>query len=213
MRIEEQQLKAFLLDSELVEKEDKKKSESNLSRLKAYILGIPFVNLKGLKIDQDILKFIPEPIAKKHKIIAFKKTDQALEVAMLDPEDLETITFIKKTSNLKILPRLTDSESMNFVLSQYQKSLQAEFGDLVGKEDEAEFNENALHIQKEMLSNEEVFGENLEKSAEELPVVRIVDTLLRHAILEKASDIHIEPMEKDVLVRYRVDGILRDAMT
>lgn len=231
MRVEERQLKAFLLDSELIEKddlkkaekraqkfqrrledillEDKKISENNLSRLKAYILGIPFVSLKGLKIDQEVLKIVPEPIAKKHKIAAFKKVGQNLEVAMLDPEDLETITFIKKKSNLKILPRLTDPESMNFILSQYQKSLKTEFGEMM------DFKENVgedLKIEPS-LKYEAGGEEDLKKSAEDLPVVRIVDTLLRHAILEKASDIHIEPMEKDVIARYRIDGILHDAMT
>lgn len=231
MRVEERQLKTFLLDSELIEKEDLKKaekkaqkfqrrledvlledkkiSENNLSRLKAYILGIPFVSLKGSKIDQEVLKIVPEPIAKKHKIAAFKKVGQNLEVAMLNPEDLETITFIKKKSNLKILPRLTDPESMNFVLSQYQKSLKTEFGEMM------DFKENAgedLKIEPS-LEYEASGEEDLKKSAEDLPVVRIVDTLLRHAILEKASDIHIEPMEKDVIARYRIDGILHDAMT
>lgn len=234
MQIEEQQLRAFLEDSGLIEKDDLKKaekkaqklgkrledilledkniSESNLSRLKAYILGIPFVKLKGSKIDQDVLKIIPEPIAKKHKIIAFKKTDLNLEVAMLDPKDLETIEFIKKKSNLKIFPRLTDSESINFVLSQYQKSLKAEFGEFIDKKEEES---STLQIQSTPLDYEAVEAkeEDLKKSAEDLPVIRIVDTLLRHAILEKASDIHIEPMEKDVLVRYRIDGILHDAMT
>lgn len=234
MRVEEQQLKAFLLDSELIGKDDLKKaekkaqksqkrledvllenrkiSENNLSRLKAYILGIPFISLKGSKIDQEILKIIPEPIAKKHKIAAFKKTGQSLEVAMLDPKDLETITFIKKKSDLKILPRLTDPESMNFVLSQYQKSLKAEFGELMDFKIESP-GESALHIKPPTLEYEIGGEEDLKKSAEDLPVVRIVDTLLRHAILEKASDIHIEPMEKDVLVRYRIDGILHDTMT
>ncbi|MEK7559963.1 MAG: GspE/PulE family protein [Patescibacteria group bacterium] len=234
MQVEEQQLKAFLEDSELIGKDDLKKaekkaqksnkrledvlledktiSESDLSRLKAYILGIPFVNLKGSRIDPDILRIIPEPIAKKNKIIAFKKTGQNLEVAMIDPRDLETVEFIKKKSNLKILPRLTDSESINFVLSQYQKSLEAEFGDLIEKKEEAR--EEALHFQLPSAGDEIVEKEeDLKKSAEDLPVIKIVDTLLRHAILEKASDIHIEPMEKDVLVRYRIDGILHDAMT
>src|SRR3990167_4348408 len=154
MKIEEQQLKAFLLDSELVKKADIEKaeaeakksgkkiddillalgkiSEEELARLKAYILGIPFVNLEGEKIDAKVLAVIPEPIAKKHNIVSFKKTGTNLEVAMLDAEDL--------------------------------------------------------------------------------PIVRIVDTLIRHAILQRASDIHIEPTEKEVLVRYRIDGILHNTM-
>jgi len=153
MKIEEQQLKAFLLDSELVKKEDIKKAETEakksgkkiddvllawgkineeeLARLKAYILGIPFVNLEGEKIDAKVLAVIPEPIAKKHNIVSFKKNGSNLEVAMLDPEDLVTIEFIKKTADFKIFPRLTNVASMKYVLSQYQKSLAAEFGEII----------------------------------------------------------------------------------
>ncbi len=227
MKIEEQQLKAFLLDSELVKKADIEKAETEakksgkklddvllalgkineeeLARLKAYILGIPFVSLEGEKIDVKVLAVIPEPIAKKHNIVSFKKTGSNLEVAMLDPEDLETIEFIKKTSDLKILPRLTNVASMKYVLSQYQKSLAAEFGDIIKGEGEA-----LATVLKE--PGDEADVEDLKKAAEDLPIVRIVDTLIRHAILQRASDIHIEPAEKEVLVRYRIDGILHNAM-
>ncbi|MEK7503172.1 MAG: ATPase, T2SS/T4P/T4SS family [Patescibacteria group bacterium] len=231
MRIPQEQLESFLLDSELISEkdlknadkkaqkqnkkleevliEDKKISQNNLGRLKAHILGIPFVSLKGFRIDSDILKIIPEPIAKKNHIVAFKRRGQELEVAMLDPEDLETIEFIKKKSNLKIFPRLTDIESIEYVLGQYQKSLEAEFGELVGGQEEISSLAKSISSGKEESRSEE----DLKKSAEELPVVRIVDILLRHAILQRASDIHIEPMEKEVLIRYRIDGILHDAMT
>lgn len=228
MKIEQKQLKAFLLDSGLVQEEDVKKAETeskasgkrieelllfwgkiteeDLARLKAYILGIPFVNLAEEKISSEVLMTIPEPIARTHNIVAFKKTGGALEVAMLDPEDLETIDFIKKKANLKILPRLTNASSMKAVLSQYQKSLEAEFGDIIKNE-----SSSAIVVAKQEAGDESTEAD-LKKMAEDLPVVRIVDTLIRHAILQKASDIHIEPMEKEVLVRYRIDGILRDAM-
>jgi len=227
MKIEEQQLKAFLLDSELVKKADIEKAEAEakksgkkiddvllalgkineeeLARLKAYILGIPFMSLEGEKIDAKVLAMIPEPIAKKHNIVSFKKTGSNLEVAMLDPEDLETIGFIKKTSDLKILPRLTNIASMKYALSQYQKSLEAEFGEIIKGE-----SESLATVLKE--PGTEVGIEDLKKAAEDLPIVRIVDTLMRHAILQRASDIHIEPTEKEVLVRYRIDGILHNAM-
>src|SRR3989338_7940240 len=227
MKIEEQQLKAFLLDSELVKKEDIKKAETEakksgkkigdvllawgkineeeLARLKAYILGIPFVNLEGEKIDAKVLAVIPEPIAKKHNIVSFKKNGSNLEVAMLDPEDLVTIEFIKKTADFKIFPRLTNVASMKYVLSQYQKSLAAEFGEIIKVD-----SETLATVLKE--PGDEVDVEDLKKTAEDLPIVRIVDTLIRHAILQRSSDIHIEPTEKEVLVRYRIDGILHNAM-
>ena len=227
MRVEPQQLKAFLLDADLVneaqfEEACKKAEKTNqkigdvlisqnlisqekLIRLEAYILGVPFVDLEKEKISPGVLRIIPEPIARSHNIVAFRKKGRNLEVAMLDPEDLKTIEFIKKKAGLKILPRLTTPKSIKNVLSQYQESLEAEFGEIIKKE--------AGDIKK--LPEEEVVEkkEELEKQAQELPIIKIVDTLLKHAILQRASDIHIEPMEKEVLVRYRIDGILRDAMT
>lgn len=182
-------------------------SEKDIIKLEAYILGVPFVNLEKMKVSPDILKIIPEPIAKSHNIIAFRKEDNNLEVAMLDPEDLKTIEFIKKKSNLKILPRLTTSESIKSALRQYEKTLKAEFGDIIKRE--------AGGIKSIKSSIGKTAGEkkDLRKVAQELPVIRIVDTLMKHAVLQRASDIHIEPTEKEVIVRYRIDGILRDAMT
>lgn len=214
MKIENQQLRSFLIGADIITeeqfnqisqravKENKKISdilvaeefisEENLIKMKAYILGIPFINLEEKKIDANILKIIPEPIARSHNIIAFKQENKKLEVAMTDPEDLGTIDFIRKKSGLTILPRLTTMESIKKSLRQYHQSLETEFGDIIKKEEKE--------------------AEVLEKVAEEVSVVRIVDTLIKHATLQGASDIHIEPQEKELIVRYRIDGILRDAM-
>ena len=227
MFVEDAQLYKFILDSGLVSKTDledaKRESEKknkrlgdilvsagkinadNLRRMQAYVLGIPFVDLKNNKIPFDTLSLIPEPIARTHNIVAFKKNDVSLEVAMLDVNDLSAIDFIKKKVNLKILPRLTDADSIKEALVQYQKSLKAEFGDLIQKE-----TASLKMISEE--SGEPTSEADLKKIAEDLPVVRIVDTLIKHAILQNASDIHIEPMEEQVLVRYRIDGLLHDAM-
>ena len=229
MRIEEKKLKEFILDSGLVSRADYENTENeikksgqniektliskgfitddNLQHIKAYILGIPFVDLKGQKIDFETLSMIPEPIARKNNIVAFNKKGDSLEVAMLNTDDLAAIEFVKKKVGLKILPRLTDSNSIKSVILQYQKSLKAEFGDFIQKE--------ALSL-KTLAEDSEGFGGgqegDLKKMAEEMPVVRIVDTLLKHAIIQNASDIHIERLENEVLVRYRIDGILHDAM-
>jgi type IV pilus assembly protein PilB len=227
MQIDDEQLKKFILKSGLVSRADLdaaikqaetkkikfgdillsegKISETDLRRAEAFVLGIPFIDLTEQKIDFSILSLIPEPIARNYNIVAYKKSDNGLEVAMLDVEDLPVIDFIKKRSGLKILPRLTDSLSIKAVLVQYRKSLKAEFQNIIQKESsslssvgsgpEAEKSETEL---KEM--------------AEDLPVVKIVDSLIFHAILQNASDIHIEPGEKELTVRYRIDGILHDAM-
>ncbi len=228
MPIEVGPLKKFLLDARLISKSDleiaeqesiEKKtrledvllnkgllSEDDIRQVKAYVGGIPFVDLKNQKIPKDILFIVPEPLARKHNIIAYNKTPAGLEVAMLDPLDLEHIDFIRKSSGLKILPRLTDTESIKKTLLLYQKSLKAEFGDIIQKET------LAIKNLANTKSGEEVSAVELQKLAEDLPVIRIVDTVLSHAIMQKASDIHIEPFEKEVLIRYRLDGVLYDAM-
>jgi type IV pilus assembly protein PilB len=234
MQINEEQLKKFILDSGLVSKtdleeafqkaetkkqkvgnvllSDGKISETDLKRMEAFVLGIPFINLTDQKIDLAVLSLIPEPIARNYNIVAYKKTENSLEVAMLDVDDLPVIDFIKKRSGLKILPRLTDTASIRFVLVQYRQSLTAEFQDIIQKESTSV---NLLgkggepKIAEKMGEKSEL---ELKDLAEDLPVVKIVDSLIFHAILQNASDIHIEPGEKDLTVRYRIDGILHDAM-
>lgn len=234
MYIQKKQLKDFIIDAGLVsradfekiEKEFDKKgkdeneedigktlvskgliTEDDLRRMQAYVIGIPFVNLKSKKIPFEVLSLIPEPIARNNNIVAFKKDEKTLEVAMLDTDDLAAIDFVKKKVKLKILPRLTDNKSIKEVLLQYQKTLKDEFGDIIKRESES------LKEISDASGGEKVSEGELKKLAEDLPVVRIVDSLLRHAIIQNASDIHIEPMENQLLVRYRIDGILHDAMT
>src|SRR3989344_2161138 len=218
MKINNKQLKEFLHDAGIVEEKkvtdllaraDKEQkqlgdllladgviADGELRKIYAHILGIPFVDLTKQTVTAPILQIIPEPIAKKANIVAFEKSGMDLRVAMINPEDLQTIDFIKKKTGLRIVPCLTTKESIQTVLRQYEKSLKAEFGNIIQK------------------SSEEIAADDdLEKIAQDLPIVRIVDTLLKHAILQSASDIHIEPQENQVIVRYRIDGILHDAMT
>ena len=229
MQINAAQLKTFLLDAGLIKPTALKKAEQDaanagislrdallnagqvkeeeIKRLEAYILGIPFVDLLHETISSGVLQLIPEAIARTHNIIAYRRSGTDLEVAMLDPDDLQMIEFIRKKEGLRILARLTTPESIQHGLRQYEKTLEAEFGDIL-KKDEAD----TLTLAKEDIGiNAGV--EDLKKLAEDIPVVRIADTLIRHAILQSASDIHIEPSEKAVMVRYRIDGILREAMT
>ncbi len=222
MNVPDAQLKAFVVDSGLVSRKDveaaekaakekgKKLSEllvsqgtisdDDLRRLQAHILGIPYISLQGLKIDFSVLSLIPEPIARTHNVVAFKKGEDNLEIAMLDTNDLEALNFIKKKVGLKILPRLTDTASMKTALLQYQKTLKEEFGDIIKTASLA------------MGDTQNLDEKGLQKLAEDIPVVKIVDTLLRHAVIQDASDIHVEPMEDKLLIRYRIDGILHDAM-
>ena len=228
MQINPDQLKRFIVESGLVSVNDIAAAEktiggkgekigqalvaagklkaSDLKRIEAYVIGIPFVFLGNEKIDADVLSLIPEPIARTNNIVAFKKSDDRLEVAMLDVDDLPTIDFVKKKTGLKIVPCLTDDASIKSALLQYKKSLKAEFDAIIAKEAVS-----AKTIAEGLPAD--ASEKELKALAEDLPIVKIADTLIAHAISQNASDIHIEPCEDSLVVRYRIDGILHDAMT
>lgn len=228
MKVESKKLEQFILDTGIIDenkfqkaKLDSQKcqrwigdilvsegliSEKELIKIEAYLLGIPFINLERETIPPDVLKIIPESIARAHNIVAFSKKDNNVEVAMLDPEDLRTIEFIKKADPLfKILPRLTTPESIRNALSQYQQTLEIDFKDIM-----AGAAEGIVHVKEQQNHGGK---EELEKAAGEVSIIKVVDTLLKHAVLQRASDVHVEPLEKEVIVRYRIDGILHDVMT
>ncbi len=194
----EQSLSDYLLQNGNVK-------ESEIKRLEAYVLGIPFIGLTKEHLDYDTLSLIPESIARRYNIVAYKKSGTDLEVAMLDIDNLPAIDFVKKKTQLRILPRLTDTETIKAVLQQYRKSLQAEFGSIIQKE--------AMSLKAIPEADATTTEGDLKALAEDLPVIKIVDSLISHAIMQNASDIHMEPGEADMVVRYRIDGILHDAMT
>lgn len=179
-------------------------TEEALVALKSELLNVPIVDLTHQQIPQEVLNLVPEPIAHRHQVISFAKTKDELSLAMTDPEDIQTKEFIQKKTGLKIKTFLIGRESLDFGLSKYHSSLEKEIKHLF------------TPTSKSLVSaaeGESLQDDSLKKMAEEVPVIRVVDTLLEYAVFEKASDIHIEPQESSVVVRYRIDGVLHDVMT
>ncbi|MEI8361052.1 MAG: GspE/PulE family protein [bacterium] len=172
-------------------------SQHALYEAAAKFFGVPFIDLKDQAIRKDILLSIPESIASTHGLVAFAGDNKEIKIATTDPEDLETFEFIKKKTGLFVIVHLTTPEGVQFGLKQYHKNLKAELDSLEASSS----------------TPTELPGEDLKTLASDLPVVRIVDTLLEYAIFEDASDIHIEPEEKEVNVRYRTDGLMHHVMT
>lgn len=185
----------FLLEKKAV-------TEEALLKIKSDEFGVPIIDLRDEEIAEEVLNLVPEPIARRHQVISFAKDKTGLSLAMTDPSDLQTKEFIKKKTGLEIKVFLIGKSSLDHGLSKYHTNLEGEIKNMVaeGKAD------------KPSGELEEV-GDELKKMAQEIPIIRVVDTLLEYAVIEKASDIHIEPQETAVVVRYRIDGVLHDVMT
>ncbi len=170
-------------------------SADQFSQAQAVALGLPYVDLSDLTIPKDVLNVIPESTARGHLIIAYEQTEQALKVAMADPNDRQIVEFVRKKVDQPVEVALASVEDIRDTLSQYQETLATELQNIV---------QEAQGVA--------VGSDDLGKAAEDLPIIKITESILKHAILQDASDIHIEPMEKQIGIRYRVDGILKDVL-
>lgn len=169
-------------------------SEDAYMEAYAMAVGMPYVNVGDLKISKEVLDIVPETTARGHRIVAYEQTEEGVKVAMADPSDRQIVEFIRKKVDMPVQVAITSPENIRKVLAQYQDSLEAELSNLI---------KEAQTVTSE--------GE-LSKVAEDLPTVKITESILRHAILQGASDIHIEPTEQQLMVRYRVDGILHTVL-
>lgn len=167
--------------------------ESVLFNKVGEILSVPFVSLKGRDIRRDILNLIPSPVANANSVIAFDKNEKEIFLAMTDPTDLQTAEFVRRKIGLEPKIHITTFSDLKDALHRYHVGLEEEMKIIQEKEDEDDTGD-------------------LKKAAEELPIINIVGSILEHAVYEGASDIHIEPNEKELAIRYRIDGILKLVM-
>lgn len=174
-------------------------SKQELIEILGIQLGIPQVNLQRYLIDPTAVKTIPESLARRLKAVPVKKEEGHLVVAMSNPLDIFAIDDIRLTSGLNVKPVLADEDDILAVINQYytmKESIEQVLDEL------AAFGEN----------NVEVAVENELEASERAPVVKLVNSIIQQGIRTGASDIHIEPGEDIVKIRYRIDGVLHETM-
>jgi len=171
-------------------------SRDHLLSIIAGVLGVDRVNLGSVDIDEKTLHLLPEDVSRRLKVIAFKQDeDGTIHVAMEDPTNLETLDFLKLRLGEKIKPYLADDDDLNRGFALYEGKLTKDFKKVIEES-----------IQQSLRSR----AKNIAEAAAELPIVAIVDNIISYAVSSRASDIHIEVLEDAILVRYRIDGILRE---
>jgi len=171
-------------------------------------LGIPYVrNVVSQVGDPDVFKMIPEKTCRQYLVMPLYKTGKVLTVAMADPFDVFAIDDLSSLTKHKIEAVLGKREDIIGAIDKFYKAGEA-LEDIVKNIEQEE--EEELEIVKEA-RDDEASAESPEKV--DAPIIRLVNTMITQAIKERASDIHVEPEEKTLRIRYRVDGILRDTMT
>lgn len=168
-------------------------NQKTFSELIADYFKVPFASTEHMNIPDEILALIPERMARTYRIIPFESENGVLKVAMENPGNVEAIEFIKRHSGLTVVPHYASEEGIKKLLSQYKRNIRGEFDKVIEE-----------NINKAKLEG------NFLQAAEKLPVIKVLDTIFEYAVAERASDIHIEVQDQEVIVRFRIDGILQD---
>lgn len=171
-------------------------------------LNIPPINLSKYKINPDVVKLIPEKIAKQYKLIPISMLGETITIAMADPTNIIALDDIKTLTNYSIDLVAASESDVEAALTIYFKK------------DDIEIDLSKIRVDDDTVESMKVVEEDDNLNISEItaesktaPVVKVVSMILNEALAKRASDIHIEPMEKNVRVRYRIDGDLQDAIT
>ncbi|MEA2207153.1 MAG: type pilus assembly protein PilB [Blastocatellia bacterium] len=193
--------------------------------------GIPSVNLELFDIEDSVIRLIPQEVAQKYSVLPLSRVGATLTLAMVDPTNVFAMDDIKFMTGLNIEPVVVAEASVQQAIAKYystsreielapaapEVAVQGLSGgithaDLVSL-DSLDFDSEASADQVEVLEdNEEIDLSSLARMSEDAPVVRLVNVLLVDALRRGASDIHVEPYEKELRIRFRIDGILYDVM-
>ncbi|MBI4460409.1 MAG: type IV-A pilus assembly ATPase PilB [Acidobacteria bacterium] len=171
--------------------------------------GVPSINLSYFEVDPEVIKLVPEETARRYEVVPLSRVGSSLTIAMVDPTNVFAMDDIKFMTGFNVEPVVASESSIREALDKLYAQVQNDalalaMEELVGED------EDVLELEEEAAELSE--GE-LEKAATEAPVVKLVNIILREAVTRGASDIHMEPYEKEYRVRFRIDGILQSVMT
>ncbi len=178
--------------------------ENELTAFLSKQYGVPSINLAEFDIDREIIKLIPREVVKKHQVIPINRTGSTLIVAMADPSNIFAIDDIKFLTGYNVEVVVASEQAIAEADDRYYGQT-LEFDDVM-----EDFDEEDVEFNPE--DEEDINLLDLEKSAGDAPVVKLVNLILMDAIRKNASDIHCEPFEKQFRIRYRIDGMLYEVM-
>jgi len=179
--------------------------ESELTSFLSKQYGVPSINLKEFDIDAEVVKLVPKEVAEKHQCIPVNRAGASLILAMSDPSNIYAIDDIKFLTGYNVEVVVASEQAIKEALDKYYTEKGPSYEEVMEG-----FDEGDISVEHDEGGITDL--SDLEKSAADAPVVKLVNLILLDAIKKGASDIHVEPYEKDFRVRYRVDGVLYEVM-
>jgi type IV pilus assembly protein PilB len=186
---------AYIAEKNLVGEED-------LTRISASAMGVPYVNLNNIMVPEDIIKLLPKETAETYMAVPFGMQSGRLAVGMLDPTNIQAVDFLSRKVGHTVTVFLASRASIDHVLSQFHQDVAADVADAI---DVAKVDDHPKVEAKNPKA--------MQNLVQDAPITRALNAILDYAAQSRASDIHIEPREKELKIRYRIDGILQEAMT
>ena len=179
-------------------------AEGDLTQFLSKQYGVPAISLKDFDVDDEVIKLVPKNIAEKHQVLPVNRAGSSLIVAMSDPSNIFAIDELKFHTGYNVEPVVASEVAIKEAIEHYYAEKGPSYDELIQGFDDTDV--SIIEAQ----DGEDVV--DLEKSAGEAPVVKLVNLILLDAIKKGASDIHVEPYEKDFRVRFRIDGVLYEVM-
>lgn len=180
-------------------------SEKDIAIALSKQLNIPFLPLSHYELDEEVLKTIPEEVVRKYRVIPVEKIGDNLTVAIADPTDIFVLDELRLITKCNIVPLITLESELNSAIDYYYKKHE-DIEEVLRDIKDEKLTEDVSVVSEE----EELDLSQMRNLAQEAPVVKLVNALIAEAVRERASDIHIEPYEDTLRVRYRIDGVLHE---
>ncbi|HSX14523.1 MAG TPA: ATPase, T2SS/T4P/T4SS family [Candidatus Saccharimonadales bacterium] len=185
--------------------------DEELTKLSAQASAYPYVNLTSITVPQDTLLLLPKETAQSYMAVPFGEMQGRLAVAMLDPANVQAIDFLSRKIGRNIAAFMASRKSLETVLTQYGVDVSKEVSEAIRGNDLLKEAVAGSEEEKPEGGTKKNAG-NIQMLVQDAPITRALNTIMDYAASAKASDIHIEPREKDLRIRYRVDGILQEVM-
>ena len=210
--LERQKKEGARLVKLLIDKDRQYVSPDDLAVCMGRVLNVPPINLARINILPDVVDLVPRETAHNHKLVPVSRLDNRLFLAMADPLNVMALDDVKRITKLEIFPLIASEKAITDKLNAIDAAKTGSMEDIIQdaqKRSDAEAESDTIESVKE--SRDEVNLDQLAASSEEAPVIKLANLIVLQAIKDRASDIHIEPFEKVMRLRYRIDGVLIDA--